>query len=98
MSSDIDAQAEERESLHAIYDTDCEYDPDACSYKVGSPAGAVLLLLLLLLRRRRRRRRPLSILYRCWSAASPDQLLYQLPKSSKNIPPWQPWLAPLLTF
>lgn len=35
MSSDIEAQAEERESLHAIYDTDCEYDYDACSYKVG---------------------------------------------------------------
>jgi hypothetical protein len=51
MSSDIEAQAEERDSLFAIYETDCEYDSDACSYKVGGHVccSAVLLLLLLLL-------------------------------------------------
>uniref|UniRef100_A0A383W0K8 RWD domain-containing protein n=1 Tax=Tetradesmus obliquus TaxID=3088 RepID=A0A383W0K8_TETOB len=38
MSSDKEAQAEERESLHAIYDADCEYDADACSYKVYLPS------------------------------------------------------------
>jgi hypothetical protein len=47
MSSDVEAQEEERESLRAIYDTDCEYDPDTCSYKVGWSSIAVLLLLLL---------------------------------------------------